>query len=80
MLQELLKYVLPEEIVDYFELVEIKKSGEELHLHLDEKPVPPPEYAHIELSGNGLCDCGKRHRLAHATANGSVVWQRQTYG
>jgi hypothetical protein len=21
---------------------------------LDEKPVPPPEYAHIELSGNGF--------------------------
>jgi hypothetical protein len=54
MLQELLKYVLPEETADYFELVEIKKSGEELHLHPDEKPVPPPEYAHIELSGNGF--------------------------
>jgi hypothetical protein len=54
MLQELLKYVLPQEIVDYFELVDIKKEGEVLHLHLDEKQVPPPEYSHIELSGNGF--------------------------
>jgi hypothetical protein len=47
MLQELLKYVLPQEIVEYFELVEIKQAGEELHLHLDEKPVALPEYAHL---------------------------------
>jgi transposase len=54
MLEELLKYVLPQETVEYFELAEIKQAGEELHLHPDEKPVPPPEYSHIELSGNGF--------------------------
>ncbi|GHU78517.1 hypothetical protein FACS1894145_0630 [Bacteroidia bacterium] len=54
MLQEILKYVLPQEIVDYFELIDIKQEGDVLHLHLDEKPVPPPEYAHVGLSGNGF--------------------------
>ncbi|MDR0558995.1 MAG: hypothetical protein LBG92_02395 [Prevotellaceae bacterium] len=58
MLQELLKYVLPKEIVEYFELTDIStdlnNELEVLHLHLDEKNVPPPEYAHIKLSGNGF--------------------------
>jgi hypothetical protein len=54
MLQELIKYVLPKELVEYFELIEIKEDGEVLHLHLDEKNAPPAEYAHLGLSGNGF--------------------------
>jgi hypothetical protein len=48
-LQKLSKYVLPEETTDYFELTDIRKEGEILPLHPDEKPVSPPE-----LSGNGF--------------------------
>jgi hypothetical protein len=36
MLQELIKYVLPKEVIDYFELLDVKTAGEELHLYLDE--------------------------------------------
>jgi hypothetical protein len=54
MLQALFKYVLPEETAFYFELAEIRQEGEVLHLHPDEKPVPPPEYAHVSLSGKGF--------------------------
>jgi hypothetical protein len=54
MLQELLKYVLSAKIVEYFELIEIKEDGEVLHLHLDEKNVPPSKYARLVLSANDL--------------------------
>jgi hypothetical protein len=50
MLQELLKYVLPKETVEYFELTDIRNDLEVLHLHLDKKNVPPPEHAHLVLS------------------------------
>jgi hypothetical protein len=53
-LLELIKYVFPGEIVSYFELIEIKKEDETLHLHMDELNVLPPEYAHFKLSGNGF--------------------------
>ncbi|KAA6336366.1 hypothetical protein EZS27_015465 [termite gut metagenome] len=54
MLSELVKYVLPSELIDYFELVDIKKEGDIVHFHLDELPVIPSEYAHLNLSGNGF--------------------------
>jgi hypothetical protein len=31
MLEELIKYVLPKEVINYFELLDIKTVGEELH-------------------------------------------------
>ncbi|KAA6308987.1 hypothetical protein EZS27_039445, partial [termite gut metagenome] len=34
MLSELVKYVLPSELIDYFELVDIKKEGDIVHFHL----------------------------------------------
>ena len=54
MLEELVKYVLPEEVVDYFELLNIQTEEEVLHLYLDEKDIIPKEYAHLELSSNGF--------------------------
>jgi hypothetical protein len=60
MLEKLVKYVLPREIVDYFELVSIKEEAareEEvsiLHLYLDEKNKIPSEYQGIELFSNGF--------------------------
>lgn len=44
----LAKYVLPSEIVDYFESVGIKEENETLHLSLDELNVIPGEYATLE--------------------------------
>jgi hypothetical protein len=58
MFKELMKYVLPEEIVSFFSLVDIKeepyKDTSILHLYLDENNVLPSEYQDIELSPNGF--------------------------
>jgi hypothetical protein len=34
-------YILPEEISSSFELVDVQEEGQELHLYLEEKQVPP---------------------------------------
>jgi hypothetical protein len=54
MLSTLVKFVLPTELVDCFDLVDIKEEGAILHLYLDEKDVIPEEYTHLQLSGNGF--------------------------
>jgi transposase len=50
----LAKYVLPEEIFEYFELVKIEVSGRELHLYLEELPVLPAGYCQGELESKGF--------------------------
>jgi hypothetical protein len=54
MLEKLVKYVLPCEIVDYFELVSIKEEASILHLYLDEKNKISSAYQGIELFSNGF--------------------------
>ncbi|MDP4186376.1 MAG: hypothetical protein Q8862_14625 [Bacteroidota bacterium] len=54
LLSELVKYVLPKEIVEYFDLVNIKEEAEVLHLYLDELDIVPKQYSHIDLSSNGF--------------------------
>ncbi|GHV53378.1 hypothetical protein FACS1894181_17160 [Bacteroidia bacterium] len=53
---ELVKYVLPNELIAYFELVDIKEESEVLHLYLNELNIIPPEYAGLGLSCNGFYD------------------------
>ncbi|MDR1455173.1 MAG: hypothetical protein LBJ01_05945 [Tannerella sp.] len=55
MLEELIKYVLPGEVVNYCEWSDIKPEGEELHLYLDEWDIVPGAYEQISLSSNGFC-------------------------
>ena len=50
----LLKYVLPKEIVEYFDLVKIEEIGEVLHLYLDESDNKPEEHKEIALFPNGF--------------------------
>jgi len=50
----LVKYVLPAELVDYFELVDIKEEGSILHIYLKETDSKPKEYEDIELFSNGF--------------------------
>lgn len=51
----LLRYLLPKELFDYFELKEIKeKEDNKLHLYLDEKPIKPAEHLEKELIGYGF--------------------------
>jgi hypothetical protein len=53
-LLSLTKYVLPTELVEYFELKSIKETSETLHLYLEEQNVIPAEYASLSLSSNGF--------------------------
>jgi hypothetical protein len=50
----LVKYVLPQELVNYFDLVDIKEEGVILHLYLEESDVKAKEYDDIELFSNGF--------------------------
>ena len=55
---ELLKYVLPTELLSYFELAGIKELEETLHLYLDEANAMPEEYTSLDLSSNGFFEVG----------------------
>ena len=52
--QELLKHFLPEGILDYFELIEIKDSTAKLTLVLEEKPIQPDELSGRKLHSKGF--------------------------
>lgn len=52
----LLKLLLPEYLVDYFEVIDYKSEGEKLHLFFEEKNNPPQEFAKHKLSSKGFHD------------------------
>lgn len=52
----LLKLLLPEYLVDYFEVLKHEQKGEELHLFFEEKNDPPQEFLHHKLSSKGFFD------------------------
>ena len=54
LLQELVSYVLPQEFVDYFELIDLQERGGALHLYLEECDEIPEEYKGLELYSNGF--------------------------
>jgi hypothetical protein len=58
-LLELMKCVLPSEIVDSFELVSLNKSGETLDIYLEESNITPEEYKGKGLSSNGFYEESK---------------------
>jgi hypothetical protein len=53
---ELLKLILPEFLIENFELNSFKNSEENLHLYFEEKSKPPKEFAPIELVSKGFLD------------------------
>jgi hypothetical protein len=53
---ELLKLILPEFLIENFELNPFKNSEENLHLYFEEKSKPPKEFASIELTPKGFLD------------------------
>jgi len=52
----ILKLLLPEIIVDYFELTSYEKGNEILHLYLKEINSIPKEYRNSKLSSKGFFD------------------------
>lgn len=51
---ELLKLLLPNDLVDHFELTGVKKGKEGIAMHLDEKAVKPPEHNDKKLESKGF--------------------------
>jgi len=54
LLLTLVKYILPEEIFQYFEITKIEEHGKELHIYLDENPDKPDCYSEYNLSSKGF--------------------------
>jgi hypothetical protein len=61
--KELIRYFLPEEIINNFELVDIRErvndSEAELNIYLDEKFIYPPEHATKNLESRGFLNAIK---------------------
>jgi len=51
---DIAKLLLPEVLVNYFELTHHKVEGEELHFHFKEKNEQPKEYSSVKLSSKGF--------------------------
>ena len=52
--QELLKYILPREIADNFDIVGTREAGNMLTIYLDEKHVVPEEHKDKPLESKGF--------------------------
>lgn len=52
--KELVSYLLPEGVLDYFELADVNKEGEHLHIYLEEKDEIPEEYKNQAYRSNGF--------------------------
>lgn len=53
---ELLKFMLPDFLVDNFEITSAANSEENLHLYFEEKAKPPTEFDSMELASKGFSD------------------------
>lgn len=53
-IEQLLRYLLPQEIFEYFDLVAIQERDNQLELSLDEKPIKPTAYSDKDLSMYGF--------------------------
>lgn len=51
---ELLKFMLPDFLVDHFEVISTTNTEEILHLYFEEKIKPPAEFNGLELVSKGF--------------------------
>jgi len=52
--KELVGYLLPEGILDFFELLNVEKEGVYLHIYLEEKDLLPEEFKDLHHRSNGF--------------------------
>ncbi|MDA3952995.1 MAG: transposase [Bacteroidales bacterium] len=52
--QQLAKFLLPEGLLDFFNLEEVHKTDEGFHIHLVEKNIIPKEYSNQKLLSKGF--------------------------
>lgn len=53
---DILRLILPEDLVDHFTLVSTDNHDNQLILHLDENNVKPPEHIEKQLESKGFTD------------------------
>ena len=53
---DLLKFMLPDFLIENFEIVSATNSEENLHLFFEEKAKPPKEFNTVELVSKGFLD------------------------
>ncbi len=53
---DLLKFMLPDFLIENFEIVSAANSEENLHLYFEEKVKPPKEFDALELVSKGFLD------------------------
>lgn len=54
--KELVEYLLPEGVLDYFELVNVGNDGQYLHIYLNEQDNIPEEYKSEHYRSNGFME------------------------
>ncbi|HLS95792.1 MAG TPA: hypothetical protein VK017_09560, partial [Sphingobacterium sp.] len=52
--RRLLALLMPEGLLDYFDIMEVVQQGKELHIHLDEKNIVPSGYENSKLESKGF--------------------------
>lgn len=52
--EELVKLFLPHEIFEYFEIINLQVSGDELHVYLDEHNNQPESFINNKLTSKGF--------------------------
>ena len=52
--QTLIQLLLPEEIFEYFDIVQIDAGEKEIHIHLEEKSIKPEGYELVKLISKGF--------------------------
>ncbi|MFO7656269.1 MAG: hypothetical protein R6W78_04315 [Bacteroidales bacterium] len=50
----LIKLLLPQEIFEYFDIIQIDKGEREVNIHLDEKAIKPEGYEIVKLVSKGF--------------------------
>lgn len=55
-MRDIIRLLLPEGLLQYFEIIEIEDSEESVILYLSERNTPPKEYKGKKLSSKGFYD------------------------
>ncbi|NQD71749.1 transposase [Sphingobacterium shayense] len=52
--RKLLSLLMPEGLLEYFDIIEVIQRDKQLHIHLDEKNIVPSGYENIKLESKGF--------------------------
>ena len=53
---ELLKLLLPEYLIEYFDIIKFEEKDKVLHLYFEEKDTIPKEFSSLQLQSKGFHD------------------------